>query len=123
MVMRPTFFNLTLSGVDMKRGRKPKITVLNTTLVKAKRAFKEIQHQLITDEAIGEMYGITRQAVYASRKRLGIPASDKYTKRNAMIIAKYVRGVSVVHIAQSEGISISQVYRIVRKNKTAKTND
>ena len=75
----------------------------------------KLQKQLGTDEAIGEKFGITRQAVHQMRRKYGI--ESRYAdnpERNAKIIAAYKKGTSGTTLARKYDLSISQAYRIIK---------
>jgi Mor family transcriptional regulator len=82
----------------------------------------KLQKQLGTDQAIGEKFGITRQAVHQMRRKYGI--DSRYAdnpERNAKIIAAYKKGVTGTVLARKYELSISQTYRIVKSaGKTKK---
>lgn len=75
----------------------------------------EIQDELVTDENIGKYLGITRQAVYWFRKNHGIrPVKNKHLARDASIRQLRKDGKTLKSISMSLGMSISQVYRILK---------
>jgi DNA invertase Pin-like site-specific DNA recombinase len=84
----------------------------------------KLQKQLRTDAAIGEKFGITRQAVHQLRKKYGIDSSlAKNDERNEKIRELYEAGKSGNEIAKKLGLSVSQTYRIINsgtKKKGAK---
>jgi len=84
-----------------------------------KSTLVSLQKKLKTDTAIGERYGITRQAVYQLRKRYGIPAVEgRNDARNLDIYARYNAGESVKSIARRKKVSIFVVYSVLsRLNK------
>lgn len=68
----------------------------------------------MTDCMIGEMFGVTRQAVHQLRKRMGIASRTEVNeKRNAKMSAAYNRGWTVRRISEKFDVSISQTYRIL----------
>jgi DNA invertase Pin-like site-specific DNA recombinase len=78
----------------------------------------KLQKQLKTDAAIGEQFGITRQAVHQLRKKYGIDSSlVDNPERNADIIAAYGKGLSGTALAKKFKLSISQTYRIINESK------
>ena len=80
----------------------------------SKAEFLKLQKKLVTDAAIGEKFGITRQAVHQIRKLYGIPSSiADNPERNEKIIALYKKGTSGTAIAKKFDLSISQAYRII----------
>lgn len=75
----------------------------------------KLQGKYITDDAIGKLYGISRQAVHQLRNKFGIPpVEEKHKTRNSEIIKAYKKGVACVKIAQKYKLSISQTYRVIR---------
>ena len=74
----------------------------------------KLQKQLGTDNAIGEKFGITRQAVHQMRKKYGVESRRADNpERNAKIIASRKKGASGISVAKKFGLSISQTYRIL----------
>ena len=74
----------------------------------------KLQKTLKTDAAIGEKFGITRQAIHQLRKKYGI--DSRYVKndeRNAKVIALYKKGMSGTAIAEKVGLSVSRTYKII----------
>jgi DNA invertase Pin-like site-specific DNA recombinase len=86
----------------------------------------KLQKSLITDEAIGKKFKITRQAVHQLRNKYEIPAIlGKNDDRNEKILSMQKNGISVTGIAKKMGLSVSQTYRLLRtpvKKKTRKKN-
>jgi DNA invertase Pin-like site-specific DNA recombinase len=81
----------------------------------------KLQKKLKTDAAIGEKFGITRQAVHQLRKKLGIDSMiAKNDERNAKIIAMYKSGKSGRAIAEKFDLSVPQTYRIISNLKRSK---
>jgi Mor family transcriptional regulator len=84
----------------------------------------KLQKSLITDEAIGKKFKITRQAVHQLRQKYGIPAIlTKNDERDAKMLAMHKKGISTTKIANKMNLSVSQTYRVIRtveKKKTAK---
>ena len=88
-------------------------TISKTELVKLQKTLK-------TDAAIGEKFGITRQAVHQLRKKYGIDSNTaKNDERNAKIAALAKSGKTGSDIAGKFGLSISQTYRIIGDGKPA----
>ena len=78
----------------------------------------KLQGKYITDDAIGKLYGISRQAVHQLRNKFGIPpVENKHKTRNSEIVKAYKKGTSCVKIAQKYKLSISQTYRVIRDEK------
>jgi Mor family transcriptional regulator len=77
---------------------------------------KVLQKNLKTDAAIGAKFGISRQAVHQWRIKFGIKAmTARNDERNAKIVKSYKKGRAVVEIAKELDLSVSQVYRIVKR--------
>ena len=80
-----------------------------------KNQFLKLQKKHKTDQAIGDLFGISRQAVHQWRDMFGIPfVKDRNKKRNDEIRAMYENGTSVVKIVKKYRLSMSQVYRLIR---------
>jgi DNA invertase Pin-like site-specific DNA recombinase len=78
----------------------------------------KLQKKLITDAAIGEQFGITRQAVHQLRKKYGIESSlSNNPERNSEIVSLYDAGTPGTDIAKKYKLSISQTYRIINETK------
>jgi DNA invertase Pin-like site-specific DNA recombinase len=81
----------------------------------------KLQKKYTTDAKIGEMYGITRQAIHQLRKKYGVDSSIiDNPKRNAEIVKLYKSGKSGTALAKKFGLSISQTYRVINEAKPAK---
>ncbi|MBD3343528.1 MAG: helix-turn-helix domain-containing protein [Chitinivibrionales bacterium] len=80
-----------------------------------------LQKKLKTDAAIGEQFGITRQAVHQLRKKYGIESViAKNAERNKKIVEMYKAGKSGTAIAKKFKLSVSQTYRIINESKKKK---
>ncbi len=78
----------------------------------------KLQKKLQTDAAIGEQFGITRQAVHQLRKKYGIESSlADNPQRNAEIVKLYEGGASGTALAKKFKLSISQTYRIINESR------
>lgn len=78
----------------------------------------KLQKKFTTDAAIGEQFGITRQAVHQLRKKYGIDSSlANNPERNAEIVKLYDSGTSGTALAKKYKLSISQTYRIINEAK------
>jgi hypothetical protein len=74
-----------------------------------------LQKKYHTDEAVGNLLGVTRQYVHQLRNALGVPVvSDRHGKRNGEIARLYATGTSGAKLARRFRISVSQVYRVLR---------
>lgn len=82
----------------------------------SKEQLEKLQKNYKTDEAIGKLFGISRQAVHQLRTRYGIaPVRDKHKVRDNEILRYYREGLSCIKLARKFKISISQAYRITKK--------
>lgn len=89
----------------------------------SKVQLEKLQKKYKTDEAIGTLFGISRQAVHQLRDKYGIdPVSDKHRERNEEVRRLYGQGMSGITLAKKHKLSISQTYRIINlpKNKKGK---
>lgn len=76
----------------------------------------ELQGTLKTDAKIGAKFGISRQAVHQLRQKYGLEYNkDKFQERDQEVMAMYSSGKSGIKISKEIRISISQVYRILKK--------
>ncbi len=76
----------------------------------------KLQKKLKTDAAIGEQFGITRQAVHQLRKKYGVESSiANNPERNAEIVELYESGTSGTALAKKFDLSVSQTYRIINE--------
>ena len=74
----------------------------------------KLQKKYKTDEAIGKLYGISRQAVHQLRIKYDVPIiEDKYNERNEEIVRLYRDGMAGTKIARKLKMSVSQTYRIL----------
>ncbi|MFP4162657.1 MAG: hypothetical protein ACLFQB_08475 [Chitinispirillaceae bacterium] len=88
----------------------------------SKNQLEKLQKKYLTDEAIGKLFGITRQAVHQLRMKHGISAvKDKNEERNMDILNLYNEGVAGTKIARRYRLSISQTYRIIKECNDVKT--
>ena len=79
-----------------------------------KNQLLKLQKKYKTDEAIGRLYGISRQAVHQLRIKYGItPVPDKYKERDDEIVRQYKEGTAVTKLAKRFKMSVSQTYRIL----------
>jgi hypothetical protein len=78
----------------------------------------KLQKKYKRDAAIGEQFGITRQAVHQLRKKYGIGSIiEENPERNTEILAMYEGGKTVAAIAKKYDLSISYTYRIISEIK------
>jgi Mor family transcriptional regulator len=82
----------------------------------SKSQILKLQKKYQTDEAIGELFNITRQAVHQLRRRFDLePVSDKNADRDSEIVRQYKEGIAGTKIAERYDLSVSQVYRVINK--------
>jgi DNA-directed RNA polymerase specialized sigma subunit len=82
----------------------------------SKDMLKKLQKTLKTDAKIGKRYGISRQAVHQLRVKYSINAlKNKNVDRDKKIVGLYKKGNTGIKIAKSVRLSVSQVYRIIKK--------
>jgi DNA invertase Pin-like site-specific DNA recombinase len=80
----------------------------------AKSQLLKLQKKYKTDARIGELFGVTRQAVHQLRKKYGIDSmAAKNDERNAEIVRLYNTGLPGTILAKKFSLSISQTYRII----------
>ncbi|HUI91634.1 MAG TPA: hypothetical protein VLX68_05225 [Chitinivibrionales bacterium] len=81
----------------------------------SKQQLIKLQAKYKTDDAIGNLFGITRQAVHQLRNKYDIcPLEDKHCERNQDISKAYKSGIAGTRLAKKFRMSVSQVYRIIR---------
>ena len=79
-----------------------------------KNQLVKLQKKYKTDEAIGKLYGISRQAVHQLRQKYEIePVADKHQQRDEAIVQLYKDGMAGTKIARKFKLSVSQTYRII----------
>jgi DNA invertase Pin-like site-specific DNA recombinase len=84
----------------------------------SKGQLEKLQKKYKTDDAIGRLFGITRQAVHQLRTKYEVPPiDDKYDERNVDILKQYDEGTAGTKIAKKYNLSISQTYRIINEHK------
>ncbi|MDO5577506.1 MAG: helix-turn-helix domain-containing protein, partial [Fibrobacter sp.] len=85
--------------------------ISKTQLIKLQKKFK-------TDAAIGQEFGVTRQAIHQLRKKYGIGSSlVDNPQRNEELLKLYEGGMSGTDLAKKFKLSISQAYRIINDSK------
>jgi len=78
----------------------------------------KLQKKHTTDDAIGKLFGISRQAVHQLRVKYGIQSIvNKKAPRNAAIAKACHNGIPYDKIAKKFKLSLAQIYRIIRENK------
>jgi len=87
----------------------------------SKGQLEKLQKKYKTDEAIGTLFGISRQAVHQLRDKYGItPVRDRNRERNEDVRRWYGQGTSGIMCAKKFKLSISQTYRIINLPKSIK---
>ncbi len=82
---------------------------------------RKLQKKHVTDEAIGAIFGVTRQAIHRLRRQYGIEAvPERHDRRNAEILQHYKKGMPGIELAKRYGISVSQCFRILDSQKKKK---
>jgi DNA invertase Pin-like site-specific DNA recombinase len=84
----------------------------------SKAQLLKLQKKYKTDAAIGEQFGITRQAVHQLRKKYGIESSlAKNPERNAEIVRLYDNGTSGTALAKKYKLSILRLIVLLMKRR------
>jgi DNA invertase Pin-like site-specific DNA recombinase len=87
----------------------------------SKAQLTKLQKKYSTDAKIGDLFGITRQAVHQLRKKYGIDSSIADNPvRNAKIVKLYKAGSSGTALAKKFDLSVSQTYRVINEAKAGK---
>jgi DNA invertase Pin-like site-specific DNA recombinase len=87
----------------------------------SKAQLVKLQRKHRTDAKIGELFGITRQAVHQLRKKYAIDSSiADNPQRNAKIVKLYKGGTSGTALAKKFELSVSQTYRVINEAKAGK---
>ena len=80
----------------------------------SKGQLEKLQKRYKTDDAIGKLFRISRQAVHQLRIKYDIdPVEDKNDLRNREIVRQYRQGISGIRLAGKFKLSITQTYRII----------
>jgi hypothetical protein len=80
----------------------------------SKGQLEKLQKKYKTDEAVGKLFGISRQAVHQLRNKYSLaPVAEKHRERNEEINEQYHQGISGTKLAKKFKLSISQAYRII----------
>jgi Mor family transcriptional regulator len=84
----------------------------------SKGQLEKLQKKYTTDEAIGKLFGISRQAIHQVRTKYSLlPVEDKHRDRDAEIVKLYKAGISGTKLAKKFKLSSSQTYRIIDLHK------
>jgi len=84
----------------------------------SKSQLEKLQKKYKTDDSIGKLFGITRQAVHQLRTKYGIPPIlEKNKERDAEIVKSYNAGTPGTTLSKKYNLSISQTYRIINESK------
>lgn len=88
----------------------------------SKQELIRLQKKFITDEKIGEQFGITRSAIFQLRRKYGIESKkNKHAERNEKIIVLRAKGQKIIDIAEKVGISPVRTYAIIRELNAARS--
>jgi hypothetical protein len=80
-----------------------------------------LQKKLKTDTAIGERFGITRQAIHQLRQKYRIESViAKNNERNTRIAKAHKTGLSGTALSKKFGLSVSQIYRAINEGDKSK---
>jgi len=80
-----------------------------------KKQLLKLQKTYKTDERIGKEFGVSRQAIHQLRAKYGIkPIRNHNKERDDKISGLYKKGATEIEIANKMGLSISQVYRVIK---------
>jgi len=87
-------------------------------VIGSKAELLALQKKFVTDAAIGMQFSITRQAVHQLRNKYGISSvAERNAQRNKDICVAYKKGTPVPEIVRKAHVSISQIYRIIKRGK------
>jgi hypothetical protein len=76
----------------------------------------KLQKRHKTDQAIAEIFGITRQAVHLLRAQYSIPRMcEKSKDRDREIYRLFKKGALGSELSRRFELSVSQCYRVIRK--------
>lgn len=83
----------------------------------SKQELIKLQKTLKTDHAIGQKFGVSRQAIHQFRLKYGIKANTtKNKERDLKIIGSYKKGKSIQKLSEELDLSYSHVYKIIERN-------
>lgn len=84
----------------------------------SKSQLEKLQKKYTTDEAIGKLFNISRQAVQQLRTKYGISAIvHDTTDRNKSIVKDYKSGIPGHKLASKYKLSVTQIYRVIKTHK------
>ena len=87
----------------------------------SKGQLEKLQKKYKTDDAIGKLFNISRQAVHQLRGKYGVsPVRNRHRERNEEVRRLYGQGVSGIALARKFRLSVSQTYRIIGLLKSKK---
>jgi Zn-dependent peptidase ImmA (M78 family) len=81
-----------------------------------KQTLLRLQDQFRTDEAIGKHLGVSKQAVEANRRRLGIPKKEKYPEFKKIVL-DHSNGIKPRILAKKYGVPVEAIYKMVSHYK------
>lgn len=83
-----------------------------------KEQLQKLQDKYHTDQAIANIYGVNRQAIYKLRKKFGIESDKKRNKNRDMQIRHlFYGGQKAEKLAVRFNLSVSRIYEIVHNNR------
>jgi len=83
--------------------------------IPSKEKLLKLQKKYKTDAAIGDLFGVSRQAVHLWRVKHGIKSLLELTEaRNYLINKDFKAGKDVPKLAKKFKMSFSQIYRILK---------
>lgn len=86
-----------------------------------KEQLLRLQDKYHTDQAIANIYGVSRQVIYKLRKKYGIGVSqDRNKNRNMQIRHLFYGGLKAEKLAVRFGLSVSRIYEIVHNQREIK---
>jgi DNA-binding CsgD family transcriptional regulator len=101
--------------VSKKEKIKAKLKNAQNRKICSKEDLIKLQKVLITDDAIGNKLGVTRQRIQQLRTKWGIPIKRiDYSQRNKKIISYCKEGYSSLEIAKKVNISKTAVFLVLR---------
>jgi len=90
----------------------------------SKGQLEKLQKKCKTDNAIGKLFGVSRQTIYQLRIKYGIPpVVEKNRDRDCDILKLYKNGVPGTKIAKKYKLSTSQTYRIINNETVASSEE
>lgn len=83
----------------------------------SKNQLIKLQRKYRTDDSIGELFGISRQAVHQLRRAYDLnPVPNRNHERDDEMIRLYGNGTTGARLAHKFRLSLSQVFRIIARH-------